>query len=127
MRVIRKQMRAHKPSEITVQQFRMLTHLNHHKGASLSHMAEHAGLALPSMSKAVDCLVRQGLVTRTHSAEDRRCINIELTHEGQKVFDEVHAAVQSRMGELLEALSEEERSQLLGGVQILRSALSRDR
>jgi len=126
MRMVRKEMRAHRPGELTVPQFRALTHLNHHAGSSLSHLAEHAGLALPSMSKAVDCMVRQGLVTRVPSTGDRRRVSIQLTQQGRDVFSTVDRAVRDRVAKLLAGLTDQDRQALQQGVGILRSVLTRD-
>lgn len=122
MRAIRRQIRAHKPRELTVQQFRVLAHLRHHAGASLSHLAEHAGLALPSMSKAVDHLVKQGLVERAASTEDRRRVNLQLTQAGRSVFEATDCAVKAGIANLLAALPPVEREDIARGVAILRSA-----
>ena len=49
MAAIRTEIRTHRGSELSVPQFRVLIFLNRHAGASLSDIAEHLGLTLPSM------------------------------------------------------------------------------
>ena len=64
MRAIRTEIRSHRGSELSVPQFRVLIFLNRHEGASLSDIAEHLGLTLPSTSKMIDGLVARNMVTR---------------------------------------------------------------
>ena len=45
-------------------QFRTLAFVDANQGASLSEVAGHIGLGLPSMSKLVDALVNRELLTR---------------------------------------------------------------
>ena len=72
MLAIRTEMRRHRGSDLSVPQFRVLVYLNRHAGASLSDIAEHMGLTLPSMSKMIDGLVLRGLVLRRTNPADRR-------------------------------------------------------
>ncbi len=58
----------------------------------------------PALTKHVDRLERDGLVTRTPSADDRRRVGLNLTDEGQRVLRRVRsrrtAWLASRLGEL---------------------------
>ena len=45
----------------------------------------------PAMTKHVDRLERDGLVARTTSDDDRRCVGVTLTDEGQKVLRRVRS------------------------------------
>ena len=64
MRFIRAEMRSHRGHDLSVPQFRTLTFVNRNPEVSLSHLADHLGLTLPSTSKLVDGLVNQKVVTR---------------------------------------------------------------
>ena len=68
MLAIRTWMRSHRGSDLSVPQFRVLVYLHRHEGSSLSDIAEHVGLTLPSMSKMIDGLV----VTRRMDPGDCR-------------------------------------------------------
>ncbi len=64
MRFIRAEMRSHRGHDLSVPQFRTLTFINRNPEASLSNLANHLGLTLPSTSKLVDGLVNQKIITR---------------------------------------------------------------
>src|SRR5512137_2718402 len=83
MRIIRAEMRRHRTADLSVPQFRTLAFIDRNVAASLSDVAEHIGLTLPSMSKIVDGLVMRKLVTRQTHPTDRRRMTLALTPRGQ--------------------------------------------
>lgn len=64
MRTIRAEMRSHRGADMSVVQFRALLFLNRNPGTSLSAVAEHLDLTLPTVSKMIDGMVANHLVTR---------------------------------------------------------------
>jgi DNA-binding MarR family transcriptional regulator len=121
MRVIRTEMRSHRGSDLSVPQFRILVYLNRHAGASLSDIAEHMGLTLPSMSKMVDGLVARNLVGRQMNTEDRRRVTLAPTVLGGKEMQSAYEATESRLAERLTALPESERRTIGQAMQALAS------
>jgi DNA-binding MarR family transcriptional regulator len=59
--------------------------------ASLGQLAELARRQPPTISKSVDSLVRQGLLTRAEAATDRRATALSLTPRGAALLREAHA------------------------------------
>lgn len=84
MRLIRSKFREQRAAELSVAQFRTLAFIDIHDGISLSDVAGHIGLTLPSMSKMVDGLVNRKLVSREMHSSDRRRICLALTDAGKK-------------------------------------------
>jgi MarR family transcriptional regulator for hemolysin len=120
MRAIRAEMRRHRMPGISVPQFRALAFLNRQPGASLSDVAEHIGLALPSMSKMVDGLVGRHLVRREVHPDDRRRVTLSLTRQGRAVQEAARAATQSSLAQRLAALSASERARVVEVMELLR-------
>jgi DNA-binding MarR family transcriptional regulator len=56
-------------------------------GCGLKELAEKLGSSKPAMSRAIDDLVKKGLVSRLEDPEDRRARRIELTAKGQALVD----------------------------------------
>jgi DNA-binding MarR family transcriptional regulator len=75
--------RRHRTADLSVPQFRTLAFIDRNVDASLSDVAEHIGLTLPSMSKIVEGLVTRKLVTRQTHPVDRRRMTLALTARGQ--------------------------------------------
>jgi len=121
MLAIRTEMRSHRGSDLSVPQFRVLVYLNRYKGASLSDIAEHMGLTLPSMSKMIDGLVARRLVTRRMAPGDRRRVTLAPTALGKTAMQSAYKATESRLAERLAALPESERRIIFRAMQILES------
>jgi DNA-binding MarR family transcriptional regulator len=121
MLAIRTEMRSHRGSDLSVPQFRVLVYLHRHEGASLSDIAEHMGLTLPSMSKMIDGLVVRQLVTRRMDPGDRRRVTLAPTALGRTAMQSAYKATESRLAERLAALPASERRTILKAMQVLES------
>ena len=119
MRTVRAEMRCHRTADLSVPQFRTLNFLHRQAGASLSQVAEHIGLTLPSISLLVDGLVERKLILRNTSAADRRRVTLTLTAHGQSVLDAAHGAAQAALAEKLAALSAKDRMIVAQAMQAL--------
>ena len=124
MRAIRAEMRRHRASDLSVPQFRALTFLSHHEGASLSDVAEHIGLTLPSMSKMIDGLVARRLVKREMHPDDRRRVTLALTPRGRSHFESAHSATRTCLAELMATLPASDRATVTQAMRILRPLLA---
>ncbi len=121
MQHLRHEMRHHRDCRLPVPTFRVLAFLDRHPDASLSEVAEFIGMALPSMSKLVDSMVRRGFVARAESARDRRCVVLTITAVGSRILSNARKATQLRLRELLATLTEDERSNIVRALGSLRS------
>ena len=119
MLAIRTEMRSQRGSDLSVPQFRVLVYLNRHAGASLSDIAEHMGLTLPSMSKMIDGLVARNLVVRRMHPEDRRRVTLALTDSGRGAMQSAYQFTESRLARRLAVLSVTERQTISQAMQLL--------
>jgi DNA-binding MarR family transcriptional regulator len=126
MRAIRAEMRCHRTSDLSIPQFRTLTFLNHHEGASLSAVAGHIGLTLPSMSKTIDGLVARNLIKRETHPDDRRRVTLALTARGRSAWQVARDDTRTALAEKLAALSPQDRSIILQAMQALRAVFESD-
>lgn len=120
MRTIRAEMRDHRTTDLSVPQFRALAFIDSHAGPSLSDVAGHIGLTLPSMSKIVDGLVARKLITRETDTNDRRRITLALTARGLTLLQAAHAATQACLAEMLQSLSASDRATVSDAMETLR-------
>jgi DNA-binding MarR family transcriptional regulator len=124
MRFIRHQMRAHRGVELTVPQFRALIFVNQSDDASLSAMAEHLGLSLPSASRMVELLVQRGLVRRGVQCNDRRRVSLSLTRPGERAFRTALMATEVALAHGLRRLSRRSLGQIMTAMRILNRAFA---
>ena len=104
MRTVRKEMRSRRGPDLSVPQFRSLSFIRRNADASLSHLAEHLGLTLPSTSKLIDGLVKKNLVVRQESTMDRRRMALALTKHGNAILAVARAGTQAHLTEILRQL-----------------------
>ncbi|HEY3900624.1 MAG TPA: MarR family transcriptional regulator [Chthoniobacter sp.] len=124
MRVIRAEIRSHSSPELTMPQFRALAFLGRNEGAMLGDVATFLTLTLSAASKLIDGLVVANLVTRESGLVDRRRIVLKLTASGQARFAAVRQATADFLSRRVETLSDTDREQIAGAMQILQRIFS---
>lgn len=124
MRTIRTEMRSRRGADLSVVQFRALLFLNRNPGASLSSVAGHLGLTLPTVSKMIDKMVTERVVTRLDSVADRRRMTLTLTPLGQSLLAKANHGTQQRLVEILAGLTPIERASIHRALQLLQGLFS---
>jgi len=108
MQVVRVEMRRGRGTDLSIPQFRTLRFVQRNPDSSLSSLADHLGLMLPSVSKLVDGLVRNELVIRRESIADRRRITLALTLAGEAIVDAARVSAQTFLANSLSSLCGED-------------------
>lgn len=126
MRLLRTKFREKRVSDLSMAEFRTLAFVNANQGASLSEAAGHIGLGLPSMSKLVDALVNSERLTRNAHGTDRRRICLALTDKGKRELDEAYQHTQSFFAEKFAELSDDDREQVAGAINLMKDLFMLD-
>ena len=86
--------------------------------ATLGQVADAVGRGAPAVSRAVEALVRAGLVERTHDPDNRRRLALRLSERGQ---DMMHAkpASTSQLANGLDRLAQSELRAIERAIEIL--------
>jgi DNA-binding MarR family transcriptional regulator len=85
----------------------------------VTDLAEALGVSVPSMSRAVDGLVKKRLATRVEDAEDRRVRRVEITARGKKLVDALMVVRQAGMETFAASLTAAQRRKLDAAVDSL--------
>jgi DNA-binding MarR family transcriptional regulator len=122
MRTIRARMRGDASVELTVVQFRALVRADRRGGggASVSEIAEHVGLTLPSASKLVQGLARRGYFRRSAHPSDRRVSIVTLTPKGHRALESARRAARQHLAGMLRAVPPRQRAQFAAGLTAIR-------
>jgi DNA-binding MarR family transcriptional regulator len=105
MRYIRMEMRSRRELGLSIPQFRTLVFLSRNEGVSLSEVANHIGLMLPSASKIINALVARKLVIRSELLKGRRYNSLKLTKLGHNTLMKAQRGTAASLAEKLIALS----------------------
>lgn len=119
MRTIRAKFREGRADDLSIVHLRSLAFINRCEGTSLSDVAGHIGLTLPSMSKMVDGLVSRKLLRRELDSGDRRRVSLALTATGRKALQASYEQTEVFLAEKVGSLSESERQTVAEAMQIL--------
>ena len=91
---------------------------------SLTELAHHQAVRLPTMSKSIALLVSRGWVQRSTPAENRRQAMVTLTAAGRRMFADMKRDSTKHVAGLLVTLSEADRMKVDTGLAILVEVLS---
>ena len=82
-------------------------------------LAELFGVSVPSMSRAVDALVKDGMATRVDDPDDRRVRQVRITAKGKDLVETLVAVRQSGMEVFAATLTAAQRRKLDAAVDSL--------
>src|SRR6188508_1737993 len=90
---------------------------------TMSELARHKGVGLPTMSKSIEMLVRKGWVERWVDRTDRRQTLVRLTADGRRVLADSRAHLEELLEQRLSKLTHGERTAVAAQLRRLRDAL----
>ncbi|HET7484898.1 MAG TPA: MarR family transcriptional regulator [Solirubrobacterales bacterium] len=85
----------------------------------VTDLAEALGVSVPSMSRAVDGLVKKRLATRVEDPEDRRVRRVAIADKGKKLVDALMVVRQAGMETFAASLTAAQRRKLDAAVDSL--------
>jgi len=123
LRVGRELRREARDVGVSPEQVSLLVAIKYAPGIGVRELAKRERVSAPAMSKHVDRLERDGLVTRTPSAEDRRRVGVALTDEGQRVLRRVRSRRTAWLSSRLGGLTDEQLRAIDAAIEPLRELL----
>lgn len=112
---------------ITLPQCSAILELGLAGALSVVELAARLGVDKSTMSRTVDSLVNMGLASREQDTENRRYVKVTLTSNGKAVFTRTDEVYFRYLDEVLAAIPEEPRSQVMESMIMLTTALSTTR
>ena len=91
--------------------------------ASLASLAAAEQVQAPTMSRLVEGLVEEGLVTRETHATDRRKVRIAITEAGRALLSDGEVERVAALASRLRRLADSERRALARGVELMERLL----
>jgi DNA-binding MarR family transcriptional regulator len=106
-------------------QMAVLMHLHYRGPCEVMACGELLQLSPAGASQLIERLVQHGLVERSETPGDRRVRLVHLTAAGQQVVDESIQAQQGWLGQVLAALTDEQRAAVGEALRMLTAQASR--
>ncbi len=104
-------------SGITAVQFRVLQIISERSHATAKEISVRMRVSQATVTSLVDKLVRQGMVVREKSEQDRRQTNIHITPKGRQTLDEAPDPLQQRFVRKFDAMEDWEQSMLVSSLE----------
>lgn len=119
MRIARRVRQQRHDDTVSDSQLSVLYVLTHHGGSTLAALAEHERVTPPSMNRTVNCLVEEGLITRSSSPDDGRKVLIEVTDAGTQLVNKTRQRRAEWFAAELSALDPAEHAALHAAIPVL--------
>lgn len=103
-----RRLRRERIAGVSPHQVSLLVSIKYEPGVTVGQLAAADQVSTAAMSKRISRLERDGLVARTQSEADRRCVGLTLTEEGQRTLRRVRSRRTAWLASRLSALSPDE-------------------
>lgn len=99
--------------DLSITQMKVLhTLAEHGSTVHVKELGSEIGLSLPGASRAVDSLLRRGLLERHEDPDDRRCKRVGITPAGRDVVERIDSARLAGMEDFTSSLTQDQRTRL---------------
>ena len=119
-----RELRREKIAGVSPHQVGLLVAIKYAPGVTVGELAAEERVSTAAMSKRVSRLERDGLVSRTQSEADRRCVGLTLTDEGQRTLRRVRSRRTAWLASRLDTLSPDELAAVGAAVDALGNLLA---
>ena len=120
------ELRRERIAGVSPHQVSLLATIKHAPAVTVGELAAKERVSTAAMSKRISRLERDGLVARTQSASDRRCIGLTLTEDGQRTLRRVRSRRTAWLASRLAELSPAELAAVGGALESLARLLERE-
>lgn len=79
---------------------------------NMTDLSQQIGLAKSSLTRTIDSLINEGLVSRSYGIRDRRTIRCTLTEKGLNIANKLDQIMRKHIEDTLANLSENEKTEL---------------
>jgi len=93
---------------LTIAQLKSLFFISNHSRTSLGKLAGALGVTPTNTTGIVDRLIKQGLVSRTENAEDRRMLLLQTTSKGEELVSKLRERRKGYLSDILAHLTVDE-------------------
>ena len=115
-----KQLREH---GLTTGRWQVLSVLSRYDGSRIGTIADLSGGEQPAVSRVIDQMVRDGLVSRRPSLQDSRAVEVWIAARGREVYKELLPDASAFVKRMLRKLTDDEIHQLTSLLERLFSDL----
>ena len=110
---------------VTEKELTAITFVGEKKHVKMSEIAENIDAPMSSMTTMVDRLVEKEMLTREHSSDDRRAINVSLSEQGAAAYKSLVDQKRQVAEKLLSQYNVKDQELFLHHINLLISSLEK--
>ena len=104
---------------VTLAQCHIIVEIGNTGETSVIDLATILGLDTSTLSRHINGMVNVGLASRVLNPKDRRYVSINLTEQGQKVYQSIEDICNTKYAKIFEHIPKEKHKQVLEGFNLL--------
>ena len=108
---------------VTLTQAYVIGTLNVKKSMSMNELSQELGVAISTLTRIVDVLVRNKWVSRNPSDQDRRKVCVQLTETGKILARKLNIYTEKFWTNVLQSIPDKELNALFDNIKLLNNAL----
>ena len=108
---------------VSLSQHYVIDALNRKNELTMNELSKEVGLAMSTLTRIVDGLVRNGCINRYPSELDRRKVCVILTDEGKSLANNLRQCSQAFWTNVLESIPSEKKREMIESFKMLNEAL----
>ena len=109
---------------VSVVQSHIIYELFKRPNISLNELSEVLSVDTSTLSRQVQQLVENGLLSRTPDPKDRRYVVLSLTQSGEEQYEEIARTMEDYISGIFQNVPEDKKAQVMESLQILSDAMS---
>lgn len=108
---------------VTLSQHYVIDALERKNELTMNELSAEVGLAMSTLTRIVDGLVRKGYISRYPSEHDRRKVCVTLTNEGTSLSKNLRDCSEAFWAKILESVPAEKKREMIDSFKIINDAL----
>ena len=108
---------------VTLSQHYVIDALNRKNELTMNELSQEVGLALSTLTRIVDGLVRHGYISRYPSELDRRKVCVILTDDGKTLAYDLKQCSQAFWAQVLKSIPDAKKREMIDSFKLLNEAL----
>ena len=108
---------------VSLSQHYVIDALNRKNELTMNELSREVGLAMSTLTRIVDGLVRKGYINRYPSERDRRKVCVILTEEGRTLANNLRECSQAFWAEILASIPDDRKRVMIESFKLLNDAL----
>lgn len=90
---------------------------------TMNELSQELGLAISTLTRIIDVMVRNEIVCRYHSEQDRRKVNICLTEKGKQLAANLEICGQKFWSKIFDQIPDEKKKEVTDNLNLLLKAI----